>query len=253
MITIEQINELAKKYKINESVVAREYFQVLFLMELYSKDFAEKVYFKGGTAIRILYGGQRFSEDLDFTVMLDEEKFSDLFEEFMRTLVNLYPISYSKKRSISGKTFMLVCNIENFKHPITIKLDFSFREIVLEPKTAIISTDYPIISRDYIVTMSKDEIIAEKIRALTTRNKLRDLYDLWILLELGGKLDINLINKKLSFYKETFDARKLISHINQLDRQKFVVDLRPFVPSDQREKLPKFFDYIQDYCIQRIG
>ncbi len=252
MISIEQIKEFAKKFKINESVIAREYFQLLFLNELYSKSFAGKIYFKGGTAIRLLYGGQRFSEDLDFTVMLNETEFSRIFVDFMGTFTNIYPITYSQKRSISGQTYILSCKIENFDHPITIKLDFSFREEVLEPITVIMKTEFPIITSNYIFALSKNEIIAEKIRALMTRDKLRDLYDLWILQELGGEFDISLINKKLAFYKETFDPEKFISRIENLDPQRFIVDLRPFVPSDQREKLHNLFEFIKEYCIQNI-
>ena len=48
--------------------VVREYFQHIFLGELYKLPNSEKLLFKGGTALRIVYGSPRFSEDLDFSL-----------------------------------------------------------------------------------------------------------------------------------------------------------------------------------------
>ena len=48
--------------------IVREYFQHIFLGELYKLPDAEKLLFKGGTALRIIYGSPRFSEDLDFSL-----------------------------------------------------------------------------------------------------------------------------------------------------------------------------------------
>jgi predicted nucleotidyltransferase component of viral defense system len=68
MLTQNQIREFAKKLKISDNVVLREYIQLLFLKELYSQKFSEHIFFKGGTAIRLIFKGERFSEDLDFSV-----------------------------------------------------------------------------------------------------------------------------------------------------------------------------------------
>ena len=75
MITKEQIHFLAKKKKINEATVFREYLQLLFLSKLYTKKQSENIFFKGGTALHLIYKAPRFSEDLDFTVELKEKDF----------------------------------------------------------------------------------------------------------------------------------------------------------------------------------
>lgn len=252
MISISQIKELSKKLNINESVVAREYFQILFLNELYSKSFSNQIFFKGGTCIRIVYGGKRFSEDLDFTVNIDEIVFDTEIKQFFDYLTKTYPISVKAKNSLVGKTFLLTCKIEGFNTDIYIKLDFSFRESVLQPINNIVKTEYPIITSNYFFALSKDEIIAEKVRAIMTRNKLRDLYDLWILQELGGKFDIELVNKKLAYYKESFDKVTFINKIDSFDRKDFIIDLRPFVPVSEREGLGKLFDFVKDYCKRSV-
>lgn len=68
MIQREDLARLAKKYQISEYVVAREYLQIVILKELYSANFSKEVYFKGGTAIRLIYGGQKILRRFRFYV-----------------------------------------------------------------------------------------------------------------------------------------------------------------------------------------
>ncbi len=53
----------------------RELFQQLALLGLWRGRFFEHAAFYGGTALRILYGLDRFSEDLDFSLLADDEAF----------------------------------------------------------------------------------------------------------------------------------------------------------------------------------
>src|SRR3989344_2112963 len=69
MITKESLQALARSYQASEFPnIVREYFQHLFLSQMYKLNGAEKLLFKGGTALRIVYGSPRFSEDLDFSL-----------------------------------------------------------------------------------------------------------------------------------------------------------------------------------------
>jgi predicted nucleotidyltransferase component of viral defense system len=53
----------------------REILQELMLLGLYRADFFEKAAFYGGTALRIFHGLNRFSEDLDFTLLAGDRDF----------------------------------------------------------------------------------------------------------------------------------------------------------------------------------
>lgn len=55
--------------KIKEQTKIREILQQTALLGLERQGFFEKAAFYGGTALRILYGLDRFSEDLDFTLI----------------------------------------------------------------------------------------------------------------------------------------------------------------------------------------
>ncbi|MBI2252835.1 MAG: nucleotidyl transferase AbiEii/AbiGii toxin family protein, partial [Armatimonadetes bacterium] len=46
--------------------ILREYLQVLILKELYKTEEGKKLFFTGGTYLRLVHNLKRFSEDLDF-------------------------------------------------------------------------------------------------------------------------------------------------------------------------------------------
>ena len=83
--------------------------------------------------------------------------------------------------------------------------------------------------------MSEKEILAEKIRALITRNYARDLFDLWFLLNKKAEIDLKLINKKLSYYIKSFSKGEFVKAIN-LKKDIWKPELNPFIIGE----LPKF-------------
>ena len=70
MLNFDLLKTLAKKQQTTELNIRREYVQHLFLSKFYQQELSEKVFFKGGTALRLIYGSPRFSEDLDFSSVL---------------------------------------------------------------------------------------------------------------------------------------------------------------------------------------
>jgi len=64
MLTKAQIQRLAQRNGVGMQVQERDYVQHLLLWLLYSR--SQVLIFKGGTALRLVYGGNRYSEDLDF-------------------------------------------------------------------------------------------------------------------------------------------------------------------------------------------
>ena len=61
MISRQFITDLSTKYQTSEQNIAREYCQHLFLSYLYRLKGGEKMLFKGGTALRIVFQSPRFS------------------------------------------------------------------------------------------------------------------------------------------------------------------------------------------------
>ena len=71
----------------------REILQELALFGLWRSKFFEKAAFYGGTALRVLYGLDRYSEDLDFSLLCHDDSFS------------LGPYGEALKREISSYGF----------------------------------------------------------------------------------------------------------------------------------------------------
>jgi hypothetical protein len=248
MLALKDLALYAKKYKTNQSVVYREFIQLVFLKEFYSLDWSDKVFFKGGTAIRLLFDGARFSEDLDFTVAIDKEKFDIKINNFWKYLEKTYGWGIKKRKTFIGEKYLLTVSRSEYNYDLFINLDFSFREKVLCPDKSIIKTDYPVVFTSFVHHLSKEEILAEKIRAIMTRKKGRDIYDLWFLLNMGIQFDNKLVLEKFSYYKIVdFDKDKLLDRVIGFSKNQFELDLRPFVSINEREKLAGFFDYILAY------
>ncbi|MFH0797741.1 MAG: hypothetical protein V2A65_11960 [Candidatus Omnitrophota bacterium] len=68
MLDREVIKKLASQYQTIEINVAREYVQHLFLSIFYQEPDSEKVLFKSGTALRIVFQSPRFSDTNLFTI-----------------------------------------------------------------------------------------------------------------------------------------------------------------------------------------
>ncbi|OGF50847.1 MAG: hypothetical protein A2044_08410 [Candidatus Firestonebacteria bacterium GWA2_43_8] len=72
---IEVIKQSIEGSKSGEERVnrTREFLQVLMLKILFDRGYFENIAFAGGTALRILYGLRRYSEDLDFSLVKKEK------------------------------------------------------------------------------------------------------------------------------------------------------------------------------------
>ena len=86
-----------------------------------------------------------------------------------------------------------------------------------------------------------------------TRVKGRDLYDLWYLVNLGAKLEKDLVKEKLRYYKlEKTKKEEILKRINKFPLKDFILDVRPFISEKEREKLSHFFTYLKEFLKQRI-
>lgn len=225
MITSEQIENLAKLYQIDNFTIMREYLQLLFLSYLYQNKKADKIYFKGGTAIRLLFDSPRFSEDLDFSTQYNKNQIKQIVNEVAEAMRDELPelkmlLLYSGK---NGLRFRLKYEPLNFKHPLIIRLDFNLIKKAGRITVSPLVTKFPILIFPLVSHLSEKQILSEKVEALLNRSKGRDLFDTWFLLEKGV-----LPNRKLPV-KQLLKKIKIFSQ-GQLDR-----DLAQFLPMSQRK------------------
>lgn len=237
MITQDQIRDLGSRYNIDKYTILREYLQLVFLSDLYNEKDSDKIFFKGGTALRLLYNSFRFSEDLDFTSILSGKKLLSIIDRVLiksRLIVPDLQIKSVRLSEISLTGFLSLKTIE-LKYPLNVHLDFSLREQPFTSKDSVLETLFPIGAYPIIRHLELKEILAEKVRALMARAKGRDYFDLWFLLSKQIPLDWEMINKKMAYYKEETCKDDLINKIRQIDTKKMELDLGKFLPVQQRK------------------
>lgn len=254
MITLEQVRDLAVRFRIHETVVFREYLQAAFLQKLYRRAPARQIYFKGGTAIHLLLGAPRFSEDLDFSVTLEAAAFGEYIATALKWMETEEGVSWKEKESLAGRQFLLTAEPAVLPYPTYVTLDFSFREPVYMPQRSVLRTAYPLIFTSFVHHLSAEELLAEKIRALMTRQKGRDLYDLWYLLSKGVQIRSDLVAAKLAYYQlANVSPAEILAKAASFPERDFILDLRPFLPQGERERLPEFFEYLQASLRQALS
>lgn len=218
--------ELQKYVKISGyslGQIEKDYFQHIVLNAL-SRKAAGHLIFKGGTALQKIGITHRFSEDLDFTlrkiitasqmkeIAIDAIKIYNYIVESDRIKEDERTISFRLK--IQGpltKQKLGVC---------TIRIETSIREQILKkPVKKELTPIYADILPYVLDVMALDEILAEKIRTIYTRQKARDLYDLYKLAEINTPFDVSLINKKLDYYKLSFDKETFLKKCQGLQAQ----------------------------------
>lgn len=246
MITSDFLTQKARNSQIDKFTILREYFQLLFLRYFYNEKFSKtKVYFKGGTAIRFLFNSFRFSEDLDFTVVGNVKAIKSILvsilpkiEEESSSQVQIKDEKFFEGR---GLGYRLVFESDFVKQPLGIRLDFSTREKPIEPNTSVLTVyDYPINPPPIVTHLSKGEILAEKIRAVFTRNQSRDLFDLSFLLKQGEKVNWKIVEKKMKYYPEAKYSKEILKEkIEALRDEDTKKDLNQFLPENYRSYYTK--------------
>lgn len=231
MITKTELLDLARFSHFKPHQQEKHYIQTIVLNSLYST-ITDELVFKGGTCLLFFYGLNRFSEDLDFT-MTKEFNIKKLISNLKKDLENLGISSRISKlgEDKSAMSFRIGAEGPLFTKEIErcfVKIEISKREKVYLPKISELKTNYNSILGFNLNIMSEKEILAEKVRALLTRNRVRDLFDLYFLLKKRIKADRDLINKKLEYYKKTFDNREFRDSIKK-KRDIWISELRPFV------------------------
>lgn len=103
----------------------REIMQQVTLAGLYRGGFFEKAAFYGGTALRIFYGLNHFSEDLDFSLLKSDENF--YWDSYLKTIEEEFK-AQGMTVSIKTKVKALPSNVES----AFLKSETLWSELILE-------------------------------------------------------------------------------------------------------------------------
>jgi len=168
--------------------VIREELQRLILRYLSERGFFVYGVFQGGTAIRLVYGGTRFSEDLDFVLRPGRTiaglSLAELLEglpSFIRREVPFADRSSLREQKAEAMFARYRCRVE-LESPVgglVINLEFSGVPS-RSPRPHVMHSDTVDVA---IVVEDESEILVDKLVALALRPyvKGRDIWDTWFL------------------------------------------------------------------------
>ena len=234
MLSIENLEKFTKQAQTSFINVAREYCQHLFLSYLYRQRGSERLLFKGGTALRVVFRSPRYSEDLDFTGINIKEKeiegiFADTLSEIANTGVNVEIVE--SKNTTGGYFGIALFNVYGLK--IQIQIEVSLRDSGgAKGMRALIDNDY--IPAYTLVHLTIDNIIKGKLQALYSRKKPRDFYDYFFL--LSGNYPI---------VKENDNLQKVLELVKKEDIN-FRNELKKFLPASHATYLKDFGKVLED-------
>lgn len=243
MITKELLAEIGKnKGLTNKEHIEKDYFQDIILSKLFAR--TNNFIFKGGTALYKLYNLPRFSEDLDFSITTEAEK--EDIEKIIREIIekDIFTIK-SIKKAYNTILIKLACKGIITKYN-TLRIDINLKNKLLrnfEVKNYI--PQYIDINPFAIRVLNLEEIISEKIHALFTRQKARDLFDMFYLLRIS-KIDKDLINSKLAIFNIKYDHKLLEKRIDDL-KDIWEKELKPFILTE----LPDF-NIVKEFVLNKL-
>ena len=218
------LKNMLDKYDIknteDEINAMKEIIQEIVICGLSRGGFFNEAAFYGGTALRIFYGLNRFSEDLDFA-LLEPNKNFDLSKYF--SFVEKEVLAYGLNLKIETKEKTKDSNIlsaflkgdtkehififfpnENMKNTTSLKnIKIKFEVDVNPPSGATYEFKYKLLPSPHQVRLYDEASqFAGKIHAILCRNwnyrtKGRDLYDYIFYLSKETKVNLKLIKSKL--------------------------------------------------------
>lgn len=258
----------------------KEIFQEIALLGLWRSKFYEKAAFYGGTALRILHGLERFSEDLDFTLLKADDNF------------NLAPYNQAVVDELNGFGFTVavdtkVKHVESAIESAFIKANTKQQFIVIEVESQIVGrlhsmntikikmevdTNPPGTANTEVKnillpipfsvkTLTQPDLFAGKLHATLCRPwqkrvKGRDWYDLVWYVARNTPVNLDHLRDRLiqsgaweknNPFKLSDLIRMLTDKINQTDFNNAKIDVLHFIKDENSVDL-----WSQDFFMQLI-
>ena len=260
------LQKMLEKYEINneqdEINAMKEIIQEIVLSGLSRGHFFDEAAFYGGTALRIFYGLDRFSEDLDFALIKPNINFDlSKYFTFIENEVKSYGLNLVVNKKEKGKDSNITSaflkgdtmehvllfftdNNHQTNNKVLKDIKIKFEVDINPPAGANYELKYQLLPSPYQIRLyDLPSLFAGKIHAIlcrkwNLRTKGRDLYDYVFFLSLNTKVNIDLVKNKLieSKYIKESDSFN-IDILRELLKEKFKEinydnareDVKPFI------------------------
>ncbi len=251
------ISEIEKQYAENlrpyKRNILREYLQYKMLEIIFNSKYAKKLSFLGGTALRIIHGNTRFSEDLDFDNFgLTEQEFLDLsvevsrgmsklgFDVEMRNVIKGAFRCYVKIPKLLSDNHLAIMDTEK----INIQIDTAPHNFAYVPDKKIINK-FDVFTQVFSTPL--DILLSQKVYAICNRKRAkgRDFFDFIFLASLT-KPNYQYIKDKIGVDNWPDLKSRLGKEVLALDMETLSSDVEPFLfnPADGK-RIKMFGEYIK--------
>ena len=264
----EIFNNMLSRYELATEQQKRnaifEVNQQIILAGLYAGGFFESAAFYGGTCLRIFHGLQRFSEDMDFSLMAPDENFD--FSKYFQPIVDAFAlvgreVEITKKDKKSfGKVESAFLKDNTDVYDVTFQTEKSIKikiEVDTCPPLNFTTEQKLLLQPHSFMTrcFTLPDLFAGKMHALVYRTwknrvKGRDWYDFEWYVRHNIALDFAHLTERCRQFNnenithESFKA-KLLDRLATADISQVKADVLPFVRN------PKELDiWSNDYFIQ---
>lgn len=234
-----------------ERAILREYQQYKILQAIFNSKKASKLAFLGGTALRIVHGNNRFSEDIDL------DNFGLKWPEFEEVIQKV-------KRFLEFEGFNVeVRNVAKGAYRCYLKIPALLYEQGLSPlpeEKILIQVDTTAQGYSYkpeIILLNKfdvftdirvtplDILLSQKIYTSVNRKKTkgRDFYDITYL-SSRTKPDLGYIQQKLGVKTAEGLRKEISSRIAEFDFKDLADDVAPFLMNkDEIKRVERFREF----------
>lgn len=258
--------QMVNRYDLNtieeKKNAIKEVLQEVILAALSKTDFFSHAAFYGGTALRIFYEIDRFSEDLDFSLLSRNENFN--IEKYFKSIgdiVNSLGLDFEISKKIKNtktnidsafiKTntkdavITIYPNIDDYKRIIhNEKIIIKFEVDVDPPMYANTEVKYRLLPFPYQVRVyDLASLFAGKTHAVIARGwksrvKGRDLYDFIYYLSINTRINLKHLESRLKQSKtidhDTILTKELLIKIlhnrfDNIDYESAKLDIKPFI------------------------
>lgn len=238
MLSLQHIKEYyPEKLWGFERFMLREYLQYKILEIIYESPHAHKLVFMGGTALRILYDNNRFSEDLDFDNMKIGISDFGKITAFIHKKLEQQGYEVSIRNVIKGAYH---CQIKfpgllkdmglsgQARERILIRLDTEPQNFDYKPELKFINK-FDVFTE--IMTTPPDILLAQKFYSILNRprNKGRDFYDIVFLLGKNIKPNYQYLEQKINISGGEGLIKRITEKLKHLDMSEMAEDVRPFL------------------------
>ena len=238
--------------------------QQVILAGLYNGGFFNEAAFYGGTCLRIFHGLQRFSEDMDFSLLAPNENFD--FTQYFQPIIDQFALVgreveiRKKDKKNFGKVESAFLKDNTDVYDITFQTEKSVKikiEVDTQPplkfktEQKLLLLPQSFMTRCFTLpTLFAGKMHALVYRAWKNRVKGRDWYDFEWYVRHNVPLDFtHLCERALQFNKEELDKETFLQKLNErlatADINQVKADVLPFMRN------PKELDiWSNDYFLQ---